>query len=252
MAITGMQYVGLISFVVALTNLVPTFGPMIGLVIGGFILLIVGGNMFGVIGILLAVPCVAIMVLVYETYLLPELEKRTGKKNIKTAEDENIVKEEQNGIWRGIMKYRIATISDCEALTRIRMQMRQELDSDFSSELIYEKTLDFFKHNIENGTHIAFVCEQDRQIIATVGITLFEVMPTTKYPNGKVARLMNMYVDPFYRHKGIAKELLNCAMMYARKHQIGKVILNPSQMGKSLYENYGFQLLPDEYVFYLR
>lgn len=143
MAITGMQYVGLISFVVALTNLVPTFGPMVGLVIGGFVLLIVnpvhalmlviitlilqfcdgyiikprlfgnslgvsglwiligvivGGNMFGVIGILLAVPCVAIMVLIYETYLLPELEKWTGIKNIKTAEDENIVKEEQNGI----------------------------------------------------------------------------------------------------------------------------------------------------------
>ena len=98
MAITGMQYVGLISFVVALTNLVPTFGPMVGLVIGGFILLIVGGNMFGVIGILLAVPCVAIMVLIYETYLLPELEKRTGIKNIKTAEYENIVKEEQSGI----------------------------------------------------------------------------------------------------------------------------------------------------------
>ena len=28
------------------------------------------------------------------------------------------------------MKYRIAATSDCEALTRIRMQMRQELDSN--------------------------------------------------------------------------------------------------------------------------
>ena len=143
MMVAGMQYVGLISFVVALTNLVPTFGPMVGLAIGGFVLLIVnpvhvlmfviftlvlqlcdgyiikprlfgnslgvsglwiligvivGGNMFGVIGILLAVPCVAIMVLVYETYLLPGLEKRTGIKNATTIGDENNVKEEQNGI----------------------------------------------------------------------------------------------------------------------------------------------------------
>ncbi len=149
------------------------------------------------------------------------------------------------------MKYRIATISDCEELTDLRMQMRKELDSDFNSELIYAETLNFFKRNIKNGTHIAFVCEYDRQLIATVGITLFEMMPTTKYPNGRVARLMNMYVDPFYRHQGIAKKLLNCAMMYAREHKIGKVMLNPSQMGKSLYENYGFQLLADEYVFYL-
>ena len=150
------------------------------------------------------------------------------------------------------MEYRMATLSDCEALTDIRMRMRKELDSDFDSKMLYAKTLNFFKRNIENGTHIPFVCEHDRQIIATVGITLFEIMPTTKHPNGKVARLMNMYVEPYYRSKGIAKELLNRVMVYAEEHHIGKVMLNPSQMGKSLYENYGFQLLPDEYAFYLR
>ena len=149
------------------------------------------------------------------------------------------------------MEYRIATIYDCEALTELRMRMRRELDADFNSELIYAQTLDFFKRNIKKGTHIAFACEHDRQMIATAGITLFEIMPTTEHPNGKVARLMNMYVEPLYRSKGIAKELLNRVMTYAREHQIGKVVLNPSQMGKSLYKNYGFQLLPDEYVFYL-
>ena len=150
------------------------------------------------------------------------------------------------------MEYRIATISDCEALTDIRMQMRKELDADFNSELIYAETLDFFKRNIKSGVHIAFICEHNRQMIATAGITLFEIMPTTEHPNGKVARLMNMYVVPFFRSKGIAKELLNRIMAYAEEHGIGKVMLNPSQMGKSLYENYGFQLLPNEYAFYLR
>ena len=126
MTIAGMQYVGLISFAVALTNLVPTFGPLVGLVIGGFVLLIVnpvhalifviftlalqfcdgyiiksrlfgnslgvsglwiligvivGGNMFGVIGILLAVPCVAILILIYDTYILPGLEGRTSARS---------------------------------------------------------------------------------------------------------------------------------------------------------------------------
>lgn len=149
------------------------------------------------------------------------------------------------------MKYRIATISECEALTDLRMRMRKELDSDFNAEVIYAETLDFFERNIKSGTHIAYVCEHDGQLIATAGISLFEMMPTTEHPNGRAARLMNMYVEPFYRHRGIAKELLNCAMMYAKEHGIGKVMLNPSQMGKPLYVNYGFQLLADEYVFYL-
>lgn len=149
------------------------------------------------------------------------------------------------------MEYRIATISDCEALTCIRMQMRKELDTDFSEEKLYANTLDFFQRNIQSGAHIAFICEDMGRIIATAGITLFEIMPTAELINGKAARLMNMYVAPNYRNKGIAKKLLDCAMMYAKEHQIGKVVLNPSKMGKSLYENYGFRLLHDEYAFYL-
>jgi predicted PurR-regulated permease PerM len=41
MLVCGMQYVGLVSVVVGVTNLVPNFGPIIGAVIGGFVLLLV-------------------------------------------------------------------------------------------------------------------------------------------------------------------------------------------------------------------
>ena len=121
MAIFGMQYVGLISVVVAVTNLIPTFGPIVGGVIGAFILLlinpvhalifivftfalqfvdgyiikpklfgdalgvsglliliavIVGGNMFGILGVLLAIPGAAILSFIYQDYLMPALERR--------------------------------------------------------------------------------------------------------------------------------------------------------------------------------
>ena len=121
MLVVGMPYVGLVSFVVAITNLIPTFGPIVGGVIGAFALVlvkpwyalaflvftlvlqtldgyvlkprlfgsslgvsglwiligvIVGGRIFGVIGILLAIPGVAILDFIYRDYLLPWLEKR--------------------------------------------------------------------------------------------------------------------------------------------------------------------------------
>lgn len=41
MSLMGMEYVGLISVVVAVTNLVPTFGPIVGGAVGGLILLLV-------------------------------------------------------------------------------------------------------------------------------------------------------------------------------------------------------------------
>ncbi len=121
MVIMGMQYVGLVSFIVAAMNLIPTFGPLIGAALGGFILLmvnplhaliflifalilqlvdgyllkprlfgnslgvsglliligvIIGGKCFGVVGILLAIPGVAILDLLYRDGLLAWLEAR--------------------------------------------------------------------------------------------------------------------------------------------------------------------------------
>lgn len=121
MAVCGMDYIGLISVIVALTNLIPTFGPVIGAAIGGFVLLmvnpihalifvvftivlqtcdgyiikprlfgnslgvsglwiligvVVGGNMFGVLGILLAIPCVAILDFIYSQYIISYLERK--------------------------------------------------------------------------------------------------------------------------------------------------------------------------------
>ena len=121
MSILGLPYIGLVSFVIAVSNLIPTFGPIVGAVIGAFILflvkpwyalafliftvvlqtadayyikpkllgdslgvsglwiligVIVGGRMFGVVGILLAIPAVAILDFTYREYFLPWLEKR--------------------------------------------------------------------------------------------------------------------------------------------------------------------------------
>ena len=124
MAICGMQYVGLVSVVCGVTNLIPSFGPVIVAVIGGFILLLVNpwhalmflaftailqtldgyvikpklfgdslgvsgllilcsivlfGNIFGVVGILLAIPLAAIIDFTYEEGILPLLEMRRAE-----------------------------------------------------------------------------------------------------------------------------------------------------------------------------
>lgn len=150
------------------------------------------------------------------------------------------------------MDYRIATVADCDELTRLRMAMRKELDKGFQEENLLPLTRDFFQRNLPNGSHVAFVCEDEGQLVADVGLTLFEMMPTTKSPNGKVARLMNMYVAPQYRRRGIAQNLLKMSVAYAKEIGCTRIMLNPSEMGKTLYLNFGFQAMDNEYEFYLK
>ncbi|MBO4608318.1 MAG: AI-2E family transporter [Lachnospiraceae bacterium] len=135
MVIAGMPYVPLISVVVGVTNLVPTFGPMIGAAIGAFILvladpmmalifliftlvlqlvdgyvlkpklfggslgvpaawvpisIVVGGKLFGVAGIILAIPFAAIVVFTYEELFMPLLlEHKAKKEKIEAVEEKS-------------------------------------------------------------------------------------------------------------------------------------------------------------------
>ncbi|WP_029231129.1 AI-2E family transporter [Butyrivibrio sp. VCB2006] len=124
MLIAGMPYSVLISVIVGVTNLAPTFGPIVGCVLGAFILvlvnpwyalafliftivlqtvdgyilkprlfgeslgvsplmilitIVVGGRLFGVAGIILAIPFAAIIDFVWRDYILKKLEERRAK-----------------------------------------------------------------------------------------------------------------------------------------------------------------------------
>ena len=126
MAIMGMPYIVLISVVVGVTNLAPTFGPLVGAVIGAFILVLVnpldalifiiftlllqtvdgyilkpklfgdslgvssvmilvfiilGGRMFGILGVIFSIPLAAIVDFTYEDYILPRMERKKGVKD---------------------------------------------------------------------------------------------------------------------------------------------------------------------------
>ena len=52
-------------------SVIPLYAMLLLILIG----VVVGGNMFGILGILLAIPVVAILDLVYNSYFMPWLEK---------------------------------------------------------------------------------------------------------------------------------------------------------------------------------
>ena len=136
MLIVGYPYVPLISVIVGVTNLAPTFGPIFGALIGALILflinpwyalgfliftialqtldgyvikpklfggqlgvpsiwilisLIVFSRMWGVVGILLAIPFAAIIDFIYQEVILPRLERRKKKTAAAEAAAKNAV-----------------------------------------------------------------------------------------------------------------------------------------------------------------
>ena len=71
-------------------------------------------------------------------------------------------------------------------------------------------------------------------------------MPTYHNPTGKKAYIMNMYTAPEYRRKGIAIHTLDLLVKDAREQGASQITLEATEMGRSLYEKYGFVKMEDE------
>ncbi len=134
----------------------------------------------------------------------------------------------------------LAVPEDSLELTRLRMDMRRELDAGFREEEIYAATLGYFERCLADGSHIEIVCRDGGRIVGMVGLTFFEAIPTSRLPNGRTAKLMNMYVVPGHRRRGIARRLLRHALDEARRRSCGRVTLNSSPAGEELYRGGGF------------
>ena len=70
-------------------------------------------------------------------------------------------------------------------------------------------------------------------------------MPTFHNPSGCKAYIMNMYTRPEYRRRGIAYHTLDLLVKEIRRRGITSISLEATDMGRPLYEKYGF--LPMEH-----
>ena len=82
--------------------------------------------------------------------------------------------------------------------------------------------------------------------IGTDGVSFFQVMPTYHNPSGKKAYIMNMYTNPKYRRKGIAYKTLDMLIKDSKSKGIFSISLEATDMGRPLYEKYGFIKMNNE------
>ncbi len=150
------------------------------------------------------------------------------------------------------MQLREVISEDAVLLAELRIQMRKEREK--SSMPIPEKeflqaNIDYFKEFIANGTYYGVIAEIDGKIAATGGICFHNHPPSYGVPNGKSACLLNMYTLPDFRGKGLASKIVSALMEKARSCGCCKVYLNASDMGKSVYQKFGFTDVSNEMVF---
>ena len=125
-------------------------------------------------------------------------------------------------------EYKRATMEDIEELVRTRiivLRAANKLSDDEDMSVVEEESYAYYRRALETGEHIAYLVYDNGKFIGAGGVSFYQVMPTYHNPTGKKAYIMNMYTASEYRRQ---------------------IALEATEMGRPLYEKYGFVKMEDE------
>ena len=146
------------------------------------------------------------------------------------------------------LRYHRASLDDLELLTDTRVQVLRaanQLPGDTDMREVRAQSFRYYQNALRDGTHIAYLVFDGKQFAGTGGVSFFQVMPTYHNSSGRKAYIMNMYTRPEYRRRGIAYHTLDLLVKEIRRRGILSISLEATDMGRPLYEKYGF--LPMEH-----
>lgn len=150
--------------------------------------------------------------------------------------------------YKGVT-FKRASLEDLELLTETRitvLRAANKLDDTVDMSVVKEQSRDYYRDSLADESHIAYLVYDGETFAGSGGISFFRVMPTFHNPDGRKAYIMNMYTRPEYRRKGIGRQTLGLLVAAAREKGITAISLEATDMGRPLYEKFGFVCMEHE------
>lgn len=159
---------------------------------------------------------------------------------------------EQDYLHNGRFVYKRASVEDIEELVKTRiivLRAANQLSDDVDMSVVERESYVYYETALKNEEHIAYLVYENDKFIGAGGVSFYRVMPTYHNPDGRKAYIMNMYTAPEYRRRGIAFRTLNLLVEAAKSQGVFVISLEATEMGRALYEKYGFVNMKNEMEF---
>ena len=148
---------------------------------------------------------------------------------------------------------RLATVADAEIIARHRVRMFHEMG------LVPEHLFESYRTEcearlremLETSEYIGWLAspnERPDQIVTGVDVQLRSVLPhpvegtggEIGIAAGRHAIIINVFTEPEWRRRGIAKLLMEQIIAWARTERLDRLVLHASDEGRALYDHMGF------------
>ncbi|GGJ35104.1 GNAT family N-acetyltransferase [Deinococcus roseus] len=139
--------------------------------------------------------------------------------------------------------FRLATLNDLETLVTHRFEMFSDMGMGEKMDIaaMRKAFIPWVKAQMEAGTYLTFLAEQDGQVVAGAALMLVNWPPGHLDASPMRGYLLNVYTHPEHRRKGLARMLVDQVMDECRRRKIKALSLHASEHGRPMYEKLGFQ-----------
>ena len=138
---------------------------------------------------------------------------------------------------------REATPNDVAEILRHRRGMYEGMDYKDERALgaMVSASEPYFLEALANGSFRGWLALAGERVVGGGGIV---ISPWPSHPYDlecRKATILNMFVDPDYRRRGIARQLMKIMIDWCRDESFSTVSLHASKNGRPLYEALGFE-----------
>jgi len=149
-----------------------------------------------------------------------------------------------------MLEIRMAADADIPVLAHHRVSMCRDMRiiAPGTEGALHHAAMRDLRDAMATGEYVgwlAYAAGDAEHVIAGAGVQLRRLMPRpddtgTGIVRGREGIVLNMYVEPPYRRRGIARALMEVIIAWARDGHVARLVLHASDEGRSLYESMGF------------
>ena len=143
-----------------------------------------------------------------------------------------------------MLETRVATAADAPVIAHHRRRMFVDAGRRDNEvlEVMSRNFEPWVAKMIAEGKYLGWLTTEDGKVVAGAGLMLLDWAPHPLDPRQtQRAYLLNVYVEPEYRRRKLASNLIELALAEARRRKIRVVALHSTAEGRPLYESNGFR-----------
>ena len=142
-----------------------------------------------------------------------------------------------------MLQTRTATLADVTLIAAHRKAMFKAIGGTQESalETLRQNCVPWLERMMVDGKYLGWITFDGERAVASAGLMLMDWPPGPFDPVGEIrGYILNVFVEPEYRGRGLATNVVEACMEESRRRGIRVITLHASSAGRPLYEALGF------------